>query len=332
MSWQDFWYELETGRLRIGWRVPAFLCVALAMSAVCFVVLAMIAQAVGIDWQHHELLALAIQYLASLPGVLVASVWAVHALDKLPVRSLGLGTDWRWMRSMLLGLGIGFALIALLVAVLWAFGMARVSWQSVDGQAVLLLLGIAGILLVAGAFEELLLRGYLFQTLLRGIGPLATLLFTSALFASMHLGNPGVHLLAVANIFLAGVLFGLLYLRLGSLAVPIGMHAGWNLAQAVLGMPISGLTLDASTPVTTTLLGSFLFAGGKFGIEGTVSASVLLLGLIAVLAYTRRGLPLHARWWEWREALSRPSLPPPWDFSLGTRYYQWKLQYRDSTE
>ncbi|HAT30727.1 MAG TPA: hypothetical protein DCW29_07705 [Janthinobacterium sp.] len=64
------------------------------------------------------------------------------------------------------------------------------------------------------------------------------------LFAQVHTLNPGMSGLTMVfgllNIFLASLMLGYCYLRSGSLALPVGVHLGWNWTQSALGFSGSG--------------------------------------------------------------------------------------------
>ncbi len=236
------------------------------------------------------------------------------------------------MQTVAIGFSIGVGLITILLCALLLMGYAHVSWnhpsQGAAGALILLLIAM----LIAGMAEEVVFRGYFFQTLLRGIGPLATLFITSALFALAHMQGPHVTLLAVTNIFLAGILFGMLYLRLGTLWLLIGLHAGWDFAQFLFGLPCSGIHIPIATPLTTVLGSLSWLTGGPYGLEGGVGVSVLLLGVIAIVTYSHRGLPIESFWWEWRE-LTKTIIPHSRGISpFDGRYYQWKLLGGDGRE
>ncbi|MHB0934941.1 MAG: CPBP family intramembrane glutamic endopeptidase [Armatimonadota bacterium] len=333
MFWRNLWYDPTSNRLRSGWRVLAFL----AMALLFFLLLALIFSA----FLPEELLAnkdagpyleALIFQLAAIPALIAAGVWALRAFDRLPSRTLGISPEGKWLPQLLLGLAVGIGMIVLVMGVLWASGSATIRWQSVEKGALLLLAGSAVFMLLVGLAEELLFRGYLFQTLLRGIGPLLTLFFTSILFAAFHLGNPNWTLLSLTNIFVFGVLFGLLYLRSGSLWLPIGLHAGWNFAQVLFHVPVSGSAIPFPTPFMVSLTGPRLIAGGDFGPEGGVVVSAVGLAVIALVTYCRCGFSFESRWWEWRGFTLTPDMPQNWDFSIGKRHYQWKLLGHDQSE
>lgn len=92
-------------------------------------------------------------------------------------------------------------------------------------------------LLVVGVLvplvEEFLCRGVLWEALGRIAPPRTVLLLTSALFAMLH-GLGGLWLLEMPHRFVAGLLFGLVRRKHGSVLVPVVSHAVLNLSVTLL--------------------------------------------------------------------------------------------------
>ena len=326
MSWHTFWYDPKSGLLRSGWRVLAYLAMLIAL----FIPLTMLfflllPENMKLDRPPGSYYGILVSYLAAVPALIGAGVWALRVLERLPSHTLGISLTGAWARQLLLGLIAGLAIVGLMLGLLWGGRMATVLPHGAEKETLLLLGAAAAFMLLVGLTEELLFRGYLFQTLLRGIDPLLTLFLTSAAFALFHLNNDNWSLLGLTNIFLFGVLLGLLYLRSGSLWLPIGLHAAWNFGQVLLHVPVSGNEVPFPTPFTAVLIGDRLLTGGAFGLEGSVILSALLLGVVALVVYSRFGLPLESRWWEWRSFAFAPVMPRNWDITVNSRHYQWKL-------
>ena len=332
MNWHIVWFDPNSGRLRSGWRVLAFLGMAAAFFFSMLLLFSLLLPFETPPKKIEQQYLLNLTFvLALIPATIAAGIWALRSFDRLPPRTLGVTPEGAWARQLALGILFGLVLATVGVMALWATGAATVRWQGL-GETVLLVIGGAGLFMLAvGLAEELLFRGYIFQTLLRGIGPLLTLVVTSLLFALFHLGNANLSLLGVTNIFVAGILFGMLYLRTGLLWMPIGLHMGWNYALVLFGTPVSGNAVGLPTPFVTTVTPAYAatISGGAFGLEGSVIGSIVLLGAVALVTYWRSGLTLESRWWEWRGFLLTTEVPQNWDFTVGSRHYQWKLQERE---
>ena len=93
--------------------------------------------------------------------------------------------------------------------------------------------------------------------------------------------------LAMANLFAGAVLQSLLYLRTRSLAMPIGLHFGWNLLEGpLLGLQVSGHELGGLHLLDAT--GPDWLSGGSFGPEGGLPATCVTVAGILLLALVRR--------------------------------------------
>jgi membrane protease YdiL (CAAX protease family) len=196
------------------------------------------------------------------------------------------GLEWTAAsrRNLLLGLSLGVGFGAVVVICLLSFRLAHlqavgsVSWPSLTFVTIVLLFGAVG--------EELMFRGYAFQTLVPKIGKFATLLPMAVLFGIVHMSNVGVTPLAVLNTVAWGLLLGYAALKSRGLWLPVGIHYGWNWIHPLLGanlsgfkMGVTGLRLDAAENS---------WAGGAYGPE----ASLVLTLLLPVLFYLVYRLPV----------------------------------------
>lgn len=235
--------------------------------------------------------ALALLTLATLVAALLVGGALLRVLDRRPFAALGLAPSRQVPRELGIGLVAGIA--PQLLCALLLVGAGGLHFAPQPGDAVAWagsVLGAGSVLFVAAAAEEAVYRGYGFQALVRGFGVWPTLLVTSALFALAHAGNPAVTPLALGNIFLAGIVLGLAYLRTLSLWLVTALHVGWNWSMAsLLDLPVSGLTLF-DTPLYEPTLGEPRWlTGGSFGPEGGVLGSAALL-LALVIAWRWPGL------------------------------------------
>lgn len=148
-------------------------------------------------------------------------------------------------------------------------------------------LELLAVFVPAAIHEELLFRGYAFQKLHRR-HRLFALGFVALLFAALHLNNPSVSWLGLANIFLGGLLLGLAYERYARLWFPIGLHLAWNVTSGpILGHEVSGYQSMATLFIEREHGPSWL-TGGDFGIEGSVWMTVTEVAGIVFLAIRSR--------------------------------------------
>jgi membrane protease YdiL (CAAX protease family) len=221
----------------------------------------------------------------SLLSVSAATAGTIGILERGGVWDLGLFVRPPLALRELL-LGCGFAI--LLIGAADGLVMLTTKLRHVAGNG-FPWLELATVYLPAVFHEEILFRGYPFQKIWRR-HRLGAVLFSSILFAALHGGNNAISPLAMANLFLAGILLALAYARYERLWFPIGIHLGWNLLSGpILGYNVSGYVSSASL-LRTAGSGAPWLTGGLFGIEGSVWIVAVELAGIALLLPRRRHL------------------------------------------
>jgi len=267
----------EQGRVRNGWKVLGFLALTALVLKLGNLALK---PALPFLKLHRDGIP---QPLVAGLLVLLPTVLCLRAEGR-PIRSVGLGLGGRWFREALLGAILGVALIGLSALLVRGVGGFHFERGLAGGREVLV-----GLWLYVGVafFEELAFRGYLFQRLADGLGAWTTQLLLAALFAFAHWGNPGMQgatkAWASLNIALAALMLGLAYLRTRSLALPMGLHLGWNWAQGtLLGFGVSG---NAESGLLRPVFHGRpeWLTGGAFGLEASVPALLVLVGFILAL-------------------------------------------------
>src|SRR5687768_4153630 len=162
--------------------------------------------------------------LSLLPAVLIGWLCG-KLLENLPFRALGAAFTRGWLAHWLLGLAIGA--VTMLAALLPAYilGSLQFELNAIDSLAVTRSLAVSLLVFaVAAAFEEALFRGYILQTFARaGLAWLAIAL-TSLFFGAVHYRNPNAGVISTFNTVLAGVWFGVAYLKTRDLWFVWGIH------------------------------------------------------------------------------------------------------------
>lgn len=254
--------------LRAGWRLVLYLLLFVVVSGVLRVAVA----AAGLS---QSMLATT---SSAFFGALVAGWVMIRVVDQRPIGALGFAAEPAGLKDSAVGTLAGGAMLGAAVVLLAVAGTAR--WVAEPGTVSEYVAALGWALLffwVAAALEEVLFRGYPFQVLVQGIGVWPTLLVTSALFTYVHGHNPNVTALALANIFLAGFMLGVAYLRTRSLWFATAVHMGWNWAMAaLLDFPVSGLRPFDAPYYDAHETGADWWTGGAFGPEAGVAATVTL--------------------------------------------------------
>jgi membrane protease YdiL (CAAX protease family) len=177
-----------------------------------------------------------------------------------------------------LGIGalVGLGLIAVIVGVLWVLGYYRIVGTNAF-TVVFVLVANDG----AGAFvEEIILRGIVFRITEERLGTWVALAISVVLFALLHLTSSGATVTSTIAVGVeAGVLLSAAYVLTRRLWLAIGIHFGWDFSQDA----IFGVGQGAKGLVGGDLSGPALLSGGSAGIEGSVVALVLCVGVGAYL-------------------------------------------------
>ena len=282
------------------WQFPLVaMIVAIAVLVLCVAAVGALASA--LQGKVSEQAAYAIFSIALVLLCLIAY--------KLVIRRLGakkhddLPFDMRAIRDTMAGFGGGALLISICVGLAALAGVYSISGTDdfADWMQVVFLFG-----LYAGFFEELLLRGVVHRWLEEMTGTWIALAISSLVFGFGHAWNDNATFFSSLAISIeAGVLLGAAYILTRSLWLAIGLHAGWNVVQALWDVPVSGNDVDGL--VAATLAGPPLLAGGGFGLEATIfallvatSAGIWMLwlaakrGRIVKPMWSRKGAPITA--------------------------------------
>jgi hypothetical protein len=134
-------------------------------------------------------------------------------------------------------------------------------------------------------FKKTLFHDYAFQHTAKGINRRWALAVFAVIFLLAHPMDesmpPELMPIASANLVLAAILLGQCMLRSGGLALPIGLHLGWNWMLQTLGFSISGkLAFDSIWhPVFDT--SDQWLTGGPYGLEASALSLPVLLAAVA---------------------------------------------------
>jgi membrane protease YdiL (CAAX protease family) len=181
-----------------------------------------------------------------IPPVLLAGavLWANRIFVRREGWTLGaIGFDqWpRRLRESMAGLLGGTGLV-----VVWSGMFAictRSGWRATgefDLRGALMVLALT---FFVNASEELVYRGYLFVRIARSVSEAVAILATSVVFFLYHVQSGIPWSSAFAGVFTCGVLYAVIFARWRSVPAALGFHWGNNLAQHLLGLRISPMTL-----------------------------------------------------------------------------------------
>jgi membrane protease YdiL (CAAX protease family) len=220
--------------------------------------------------------------LVMAPLYLAAVVMLLLLKEPAPAAALGPGPGLAFgALSGTLGFGTAIGLASLLGAL--AFGAPPPPIQVLDFAVGVLLMAFQ----VFG--EELFFRGWLQRALDGRVGPAISLGVASLAFGAAHAIGRHLGVIALVNDALAGVAFGLLYRRSGSLWAPVAAHFAWDaLEQCVAGLtPNPGIDPLGSL-FNLELMGPDWLAGGMDELNGSLACTLGLVLMILAAFYWRK--------------------------------------------
>lgn len=229
-----------------------------------------------------------------IPVALGESALCARLLEQRSLNSVGIALHQGWWRDLGLGWLIGAIMIAAVALIQLTTRQANFHFPALTLVAlVTMFLKGAVLYLLAAFYEELILRGFPLQALLRDHKAWVGIGVTALVFAVFHNANPAFSWLAFFNTFLAGIWLAIAYIKTRSLWLATGLHTGWNFAMGVLfGYSVSGNPKLTESVLRANAYGNHWITGGGYGPEGG-----LIVTLIVVLATI----------WLWRTTLFQPT-------------------------
>jgi len=215
---------------------------------------------------------------------ILAATWIMlRFIDHRPLKSIGFSFS-HFFRDLSAGLVIGVAWIGVSIGFALLFGFilpvapVGFSWYVLAGLSISMLFNVVT--------QELLLCGFILQTVRNQSNTVIAIIVSSFLFASYHAGAFKGEWLPVVNVFAAGVLFCIAYIITNNLWFPIFIHFAWDvLLGPVFGLTESGITNLGGGWKMFQLKGPSLFTGGSFGMEGGLIVTFTVILIISLLYY-----------------------------------------------
>ncbi len=283
----------RTGLLRSGWRAAIFLTLLNSPNLIIAMFLTQEAPRgpAGIDVSVAMILA----YVLMVAWVVAVSWICLRFMERMKLSSLGFALHSGWFADVLKGCAVGALMIVSVVTLQIIGGGERLSFNPVwRGEQAIYWAGLLTVVsqisaalvlfILAGAFEELVFRGYAFQTLLRGAPAYVPILLFSVFFGWAHWKNPDRTIFSTTNTTLAGIWLSIAYLKTRSLWFPTALHFTWNwMMGAFFGIPVSGMRIIQHPILLSSSGDPVWLTGGSYGSEGGAAATVaLIIGTIVI--------------------------------------------------
>ena len=290
------------GRLRSGWRFAVFLFLFTFFGVLSGGIIELLFKKSGVDFEINTVNFILLNSTVSFITALLIGWLCGKYLENLPFRALGLWFTKNWLKDFGLGLFLGAVSLCIAAFIAFIFGGLSFQFNQADGQsAILQTLAFSLLVFIIGAAsEEILFRGYIFQTFARANLGWLSIALTSLFFALGHLGNSNATYISTINTALAGVWFGIAYLKTRTLWFVFGLHLTWNWFQgAIFGIEVSGIKSITAAPLFQEIdKGPIWLTGENYGVEGGVACtfaliiSILLIWFLPVLKPTEEMLAL----------------------------------------
>jgi membrane protease YdiL (CAAX protease family) len=229
---------------------------------------------------RFRLLSLLIVQIETLAAAVIASFVCARWLERRTLSSVGFKLHRGWLKDFALGSLLGAAALAFAVGLEAAARAVHFTVQTTDvAMLARNFVYLYFFFLMAGAFEELMFRGFPLQALIHNIGGWTAVSITSIFFGLAHIANTNASIFSTINTILAGAWLGTAYLMTRSLWLATALHYSWNLVMVfVFGLPVSGITTfqnlawlhgESKPPVW--------ISGGDYGPEAGAAATLALL-------------------------------------------------------
>lgn len=207
-------------------------------------------------------------------------------IDRKSILSLGFSIKNR-AKDILAGFLVASGLIGGGTLILYAFGYVNFTNFQFNFQSTIISFLI---FIIVALNEEIYIRGYILNNLMTSMNRYYALILSSIIFTLMHSLNFNISVIALLNIFLAGILLGISYIYTKNLWFPISLHLFWNFIQGpILGYKVSGQTTESV--ITINQVGNDFIHGGEFGFEGSIVCTILIvLAIIGIMYYYRKNI------------------------------------------
>ena len=221
--------------------------------------------------------------LADEAFFLFLSIFLMTKISKLKIEQLGFTKDnivFSYLKGALFGTLQIFTVFFII------FGLKAIDVYYVGNISILLLIKVFIIFIFQALLEEILFRGYLMPFFSKVIGIKFTITLLSFLFTCIHLFNPNLDIIGLANVFLAGVTFSLIYYYTGNLWLVGAMHTLWNFILGfIVGSQISGIITYNSVFFSIPVENKDLISGGVFGFEASIVTTIVELTISLFVIY-----------------------------------------------
>lgn len=214
--------------------------------------------------------------LATSISTVMLFMW-VKFKEKRPISSLGLfkeGALTELSRGWLVGSVLFGA--CLILTIISGSGVIETVRFTADKLIWFLIFAVGW--QVQSASVEILCRGWLLPVSATKYSKIVSVSISSIFFGLLHSANNHVSLISIFNLCLFGLFLSLYVILKGNIWGACGIHSAWNCVQgSVFGIEVSGEPMLSNSLVHVKTYGADWISGGKFGVEGSMITSIVLI-------------------------------------------------------
>lgn len=206
-------------------------------------------------------------------------------VEKKKISDLGLNVD---ILGGFLGCVLALVLLAAVMAVCClAGGFSWVGIQQLTSTKDLVIMLFAFV--IQSGAEELMVRGFLMNTLRKRTSVLVAVMVSATMFAIPHLPSMldmgGAYVIVgIVNLYLVSVVLSALVLRRNNIWAAWGLHAAWNFVlYGALGLPLSGGAASNAGIFQFVTNGESILNGGGYGVEASIITTAILAVAVGFL-------------------------------------------------
>ena len=283
-------FKNEEGEVRSGWKI---LILFLVEYLLLFIMANIIGSLVMISTSIRENIYFILMFSQEIVLILTPILsWKV--LFKKDLSLIGLkALNKKEVKNLILGLVMGIIAITLVFIPILISKSGVLVNSLLEPRFSLSLVLYLILFIFVGFAEELLSRGYIIGAMeVSNNNKWFAIMVSAVIFSLMHYDNNGFSLIPFLNIFLVGILFGVMYVKTKSIWLSTGFHITWNFFQGcIYGMPVSGITTPKLYEMT--FVGNSILNGGTFGPEGGLIVTMVIIVTISPLVFLIKNKKIH---------------------------------------
>ena len=204
---------------------------------------------------------------------IVVIFFVFKLIYKRPVSQMGMSLR-KWPKWLCLGIVTG--IVAVTMHTFLAIPTSASIFGDFDIRELISLEVVTSLILLisVGFANEILCRGFLMTALKTTRNKVLIIVLPALIFGFLQMYNADATTPGVINHILKGLAFAYMFIKTGSLWMPIGFQISWNFFRRNIFSIQASLELSVSPELNTT--GSEIFAGGHGILSGLIYSFVIL--------------------------------------------------------